>query len=106
VVHGAALIDKIGAGIPVSEGFADDGWLAIALVVQIEGAIAKHGFRYYEDGKAVPASQVSFETALMFVARSPSRCRVSTGKIADLTGFFSFLGLATLLSKLIDAGPI
>jgi magnesium transporter len=25
--------------------------------------------------------------------------------ITDVTGFFSFLGLATLLSSLIDAGP-
>ena len=63
----AALIGEIGAGILASPGFADDGWTAIALVAQIEGALAFHGFRYYADGEAKPASDISFETALQFV---------------------------------------
>jgi hypothetical protein len=63
----ARLIDKVGHGILGSEAFADDGWMAISLVTRIEGAIFNHGFKYYPDGRVIPASEITFETTMLFV---------------------------------------
>ncbi len=61
------LMNEIGRGILGDGDFVDDGWSAIALVVQIEGAIASHGFKYYTDGRIEPAARVAIDTKLKFV---------------------------------------
>ena len=60
------LVQKIGQAILADEAFRDDDWEALALVVQVEGAIAGHGFKYYADGSVPPAVPSAIETHFLF----------------------------------------